>query len=707
MVGGLLQMISSGKQDIYLTFNPEITFFKKVYKKYTNFAIELQEILIEHTVEYNNIISFKLKNGDGIHKCYLEVLLPSLLFDDKYIYNKEYLDKKKLDKITLQKTHTINKLKYDNLSDYINIDLELYKKLYNLLLIDNILLNQLKECIYEFNNIYKKKKEIYINKIDSIIYSKIDITKYILSINKIITSDIIFDDTIYILKDNIINNLNNIYDIMIYYLSKYNNILNKLTKKINNIDNTKIKFNYSKYLGHNYFQYFSINIGGNEINKYSNDILNIEQSHMINNNYIDNYLHMIGHRPELNTFNDNTKGNVKIIIPLLFWFNKIIGSCLPIVALQYSDIIINSKINDIKKIICFENHEEEFKDMLIITDLFKSYNNIKINNKLIYSNYDVDYDNKTIIYNCLFMNNELLSYTFPDLSNDEIIYILKNNGTYYESDKIFDFTGKKFDAQYLMNKYEWIKLMNNLNNLSYKYSKFYHKFASYYPYIDFNLYYGLIPQPSIKLICEMIYFDDTERHQFANSNLEYIIESYDENIYTIKNNSYFDCELSFNNPCKEMFWYIQPQILQDGLSEYGQNTSLIYDSNIYFKNNIIQNQQLIFDRSDSLLKDVDNNYYTYLLSYKYFSNILIDGVYYKSFCLYPEESQPSGTINLRYFKSKLYYINFNNEFIKEYDNLLLLLYGNIIKNSFILKFISKNYELITINKGKINISFSK
>ena len=707
MVGGLLQMISSGKQDVYLTFNPEITFFKRIYKKYTNFAIEFQEILPDYDTEYNNIISFKIKNGDAIHRCYLEVSLPNLLFDDSYIYNKEYFDKKKLDKINLQKIHNINKSKYDDLSKYINIDLELYRKIYNLLLIDNITLHELKDSVYEFNNIYKSKKEIYINKIDNNIYLEINISKYILSIDKIITSDILLDNNIYILKDNIINNLSNIYNIMIYYLSKYNNIINKLNKKINNIDNTKIKFNYAKYLGHNYFQYFSINVGGNEINKYSNDILHIDHSHRINEDYINNYLNMIGHKTELNSFNTNSKGNTKIIVPLIFWFNRIIGSCLPIVALQYSDISIISKINDIKKIICFENHEEEFNDMLIVTDLFKSYNNININNKLIYSNYTIDYNNKNIIYDCLFMNNELITYTFPDLLSNEITYILENNGTYYESDEIFTITNKIYEPQYLINKYEWIKLMCNLNNDSFKYNNFYYKFASYYPYIDFNLYYGLIPQPSIKLICEIIYFDDVERNQFANSNLEYIIESYDENIYTVKNSTSFDCELSFNNLCKELYWYIQPQILYDGLTTYGQNTSLIYDSHIYFNNDIIQYQQLILDKTNSLFKNVDDNYYTYLLSYKYFNNILINGIYYKSFCLYPEEGQPSGTINFRYFKNKQYFINFNNDFIKEYNTLLSLLYGNNNKNLFILKFISKNYELLTINKGKLNIIYSK
>lgn len=40
MSGGLMQLVAYGAQDVYLTGNPQITFFKVVYRRYTNFAIE-------------------------------------------------------------------------------------------------------------------------------------------------------------------------------------------------------------------------------------------------------------------------------------------------------------------------------------------------------------------------------------------------------------------------------------------------------------------------------------------------------------------------------------------------------------------------------------------------------------------------------------------------------------------------------------------
>ena len=50
MGGGILQLLVSGVQDVILSGNPEITFFKKVYKRYTNFGIEQMEQVFIHLV---------------------------------------------------------------------------------------------------------------------------------------------------------------------------------------------------------------------------------------------------------------------------------------------------------------------------------------------------------------------------------------------------------------------------------------------------------------------------------------------------------------------------------------------------------------------------------------------------------------------------------------------------------------------------------
>ena len=47
MGGGILQLTASGVQDNYITGNPQITFFKSVYRRHTNFAIETVQQIID------------------------------------------------------------------------------------------------------------------------------------------------------------------------------------------------------------------------------------------------------------------------------------------------------------------------------------------------------------------------------------------------------------------------------------------------------------------------------------------------------------------------------------------------------------------------------------------------------------------------------------------------------------------------------------
>jgi len=77
--GGLLQLVSTGRQDIYLSGNPQTTFFKQVYRRYTNFAIETQRVPFDTAVDFGKLITATVpRNGDLIGQMYLEVELPEM-----------------------------------------------------------------------------------------------------------------------------------------------------------------------------------------------------------------------------------------------------------------------------------------------------------------------------------------------------------------------------------------------------------------------------------------------------------------------------------------------------------------------------------------------------------------------------------------------------------------------------------------------------
>ena len=73
MGGGLMQLVAYGAQDIYLTGNPQITFFKVVYRRHTNFSMESIEQTINGTVSDNGRVTITIsRNGDLISRCYLQ-----------------------------------------------------------------------------------------------------------------------------------------------------------------------------------------------------------------------------------------------------------------------------------------------------------------------------------------------------------------------------------------------------------------------------------------------------------------------------------------------------------------------------------------------------------------------------------------------------------------------------------------------------------
>ena len=74
MGGGLMQLVAYGAQDVYLTGNPQITFFKVVYRRHTNFAMESIEQTFNGQGDFGRKVQCPIvRNGDLITKMYLRV----------------------------------------------------------------------------------------------------------------------------------------------------------------------------------------------------------------------------------------------------------------------------------------------------------------------------------------------------------------------------------------------------------------------------------------------------------------------------------------------------------------------------------------------------------------------------------------------------------------------------------------------------------
>jgi hypothetical protein len=680
MTGGLIQLVSSGKQDGYLSYNPEITFFRKVYRRHTIFGIEFIVNLPDQQPAYDNRVSFILNNiSDLISKCYIQINIPQLSFVENSIITKL----KQTQLANYQKD--INKWStlYNNLKEYCSIEMLLYQNLNNLLKSINITLQLLKQNVIKFNAKYKKQKDALTNLIADDIFIKIDLTGYILQLKLMIVSDDYenFNPLTEIKISTLITNINNYYNNMIQNLNYYYTNYVFSSNNYTNLNNKSVPFAWVEYLAHAYFTEIELEIGGQVVEQYSLEQSFIYQQHHIKEELRETYNKMIGQIENLYTFNNNTKNATTLILPLNFWFCKDIGSALPTVAMANTSIAVNLKLNTLKNLLYFQDWEADYYNFLIVT----TYKDNTINSNLNYISFTYDEKSTLITYNCSNINYQLFALKYPSLSSpDKNDFITTTLQTY----------GILVNGKYVMTLKEWIRFKTlNTQNLD---------ILDPGRNNNFNQFYSLIPPPSLSLITESIYLDDLERNKFASTKLEYVVEIFQENIYNIEKQLIFNAELSISSPIKELIWVTQPLVLLQGLSEYGKKYNTRFVFNDFFKNFYYTNYQISLNQLQVVKPKLNNIFFNQLQSWKYYNNQLPEGVFAYNFGLYPEEIQPSGTCNFSMLKGKLLNFTLDNNFLTEYFDKIF----NPSQLGLQLKFMARSYNFFVVEKGQARMIFA-
>jgi len=83
-MSGLMQLVAYGAQDVYLTGNPQITFFKVVYRRHTNFAVEGIAVPLTGSINFGSKATVTIqRNGDLMLQTYLRVVMKEVK-DDHY-----------------------------------------------------------------------------------------------------------------------------------------------------------------------------------------------------------------------------------------------------------------------------------------------------------------------------------------------------------------------------------------------------------------------------------------------------------------------------------------------------------------------------------------------------------------------------------------------------------------------------------------------
>jgi len=349
MTGGLIQIVTYGSQDLFLTGTPEITFFKIVYRRHTNFATESVEVAFTEEVGFGKESMISVPRvGDLIKNVYLKLTIPKMEL------------KRNLG--VVDDTDYNNALSnYSIVRKFMSVNIEAYRRGYDVYIADNVItVEDIVNAIigYMSDAIYT----VTISNFETLIgssYNKDAIN--LLTIAQSYLSSLTDP------KINIFKNMTTALTLSSKVQEYYYNLYVEKREEYNTNSSDLLKFAWVEKLGHSIIEYVDVFIGGRKIDRQYGDWINIWYE-LTKNIYTDTiYDKLIGNTSELTTFDRTVKPSYTMYIPLQFWFCRNNGLALPLVALEYHDVNFTFKFRNLEevsyleqdKLIYFENISEE------------------------------------------------------------------------------------------------------------------------------------------------------------------------------------------------------------------------------------------------------------------------------------------------------------------------------------------------------------
>jgi hypothetical protein len=607
MGGGLLQIVSSTNEDLFITSKPQITFFKLVFYRYTNFSIETLEEFFDGAPDFGESVTCTLaKTGDLIHHMYLKIDLPEVhipILNNSIIHQ----NNKNINDIILE----YNKIKED-FANY-KIYIKYFFILWRLLWKEVISIAGNYNSVINIINLYKKSDNwIEYNK-----YNNIFSNVYTKKNNSNINFDIVYMfefslKTEYqfsnysILKNNEFKEKLKLF--LINYrenTSLYNNqLFNELIKIKNIIDTEKTdyyRFSWLPKIGLRLIDNIEISIGGQVIDRLNSNMLNIWYELSVSHNQINTFNNIIGNIPKLNTYNSNKKDSYSLYIPLPFWFSKYTGISLPALALRYHDIQVNLKLKELIDCCTIETIENKLSDNININEI------IKILNVSLYIDYVyIEQEERK-----KFGRNSL------EFLIDQHQYLPVNNINSININQLLYFVNPIKELLWTCQTKVWDR---------YEFVKIY-KFQ----------YITNLTNDKIKLIIG-------EKHLIKkDDNIKIYNSKYYNNIYKVINTDETSITINSN-------------FIRD---DYGY----IEIINTIFSENTIDTLSITFNTLVRVTER-DGMYYNLIQPWKHHKNIPSPGIYLFSFAINPEDYQPSGSCNMGLLDANQAFININPIFFE-------------------------------------------
>jgi hypothetical protein len=361
MPGGIVEMAAYGNQELYLTSQPQITFFKIVFRRHTNFAVETVRQHFANPVDFGSDATVIVnKIGDLMGKVYLEFTLPEVAISAP----ETLAENRKTSKVSIQKLFELVQI-------YTQLNANIARKISSLITISNVTLDSISS--------YVKSPEVN-DPLDSAADAIYDVTNspdvYSVSIvnlyNGLFTGNIFQmytqadpDTTITRLsgEDKTINQYfrNKVKQLIFedfyprlksFYDNFYEDyvLVQNFNKKNRTTEKTFEKTAWAEEPGHAIIEEVQFSIGNKRIDTQNGQWLSIHNQ-LQTFGHTEAYNILIGQVPELVDFNHRPKPAYALTIPLQFYFCKYSGLAVPLISLRHSDISFDFRFRSIEQLL--------------------------------------------------------------------------------------------------------------------------------------------------------------------------------------------------------------------------------------------------------------------------------------------------------------------------------------------------------------------
>lgn len=444
---------------------------------------------------------------------------------------------------------------------------------------------------------------------------------------------------------------------------------------IYNIDNEidrRIKFKWAQKAAFALIDYVEIEIGGQIIQRQWGEWMNVLNEFNWNNfnSSLDEY---IGNTPEFNTYEFVANGinAKKMYIPLFFWFCNSSGLALPLLCLEYSIIRFNIQINKFESCGIFSPSN--------YIKLQKYYGEGILGEPLLQISSQgfawAEFDSVDIAeYNTLTLEPISYNLYYRKISDNEFI---TTTDTYFKNIQ-FNFIDTASRVNFFIYGIKsgsiFVPQVSNSDNPN-----------SIYIQRTYNFIFPTdVTLKQIYLLCDYIYLDREERTKFFQNKHNYLIEQiYFSNPRYLTN--FFNRNvIEIINPCKYFVFMAQVKyFLNQNVNYLFNYNTVFFDDKNNFLNLDIPNKSVIKSayfslNSNAAITDIDFSYYNVYNPFVSFPmSYLSKGIGLSTFCLYPDNFQPSGTCNMS---------NFNIFEIDTYFNPIDIDYNNYVFKAYCLTY---------------------